>query len=67
MTAAPIDVWLELDLDAQPIEGTLGRRDGPRRPFVGWLGLTAALEELRGSGADATDARAQEEAPGDRD
>jgi hypothetical protein len=42
-----IGVWLELDLDAQPIEGTLTPPDRPPNPFVGWLGLTAALEALR--------------------
>jgi hypothetical protein len=40
-------VWLELDLEAQPIEGTLTAPDGPATPFVGWLGLTVALEGLR--------------------
>jgi hypothetical protein len=44
--ASAIRIWLELDLDAEPIEGTLTPpREGPSR-FVGWLGLTAALEGL---------------------
>lgn len=49
---APVDAvaaWLEVDLAARPIEGTLrpvGRRP---RPFVGWLGLTTAIERLRPS------------------
>lgn len=42
----PIRIWLELDLDAQPIEGTLTPSDGGPSRFVGWLGLTAALEGL---------------------
>ena len=46
---APVRVLLELDLEAQPIEGNLGRPGGPSTPFVGWLGLTAALEGLRRS------------------
>ncbi len=43
-----IGVWLELDLDAQPIEGTLSPPGDPPARFTGWLGLTAALEGLRG-------------------
>ncbi len=39
--------WLELDFDAQPIEGTLAPPGGPTTPFVGWLGLTVALDGLR--------------------
>lgn len=46
-TVAPIALWLELDLDAQPIAGTLSPPGGPASPFVGWLGLTAALAGLR--------------------
>lgn len=45
----PVALWLELDLDAQPIKGTLAPPRGPSVPFVGWLGLTAALEGLRGA------------------
>ncbi len=51
--ATTIGVWLELDLDTQPIEGTLSRSDGRPRPSVGWLGLTAALAGLRGAGEPA--------------
>lgn len=43
----PIQAWLELDLEVQPIEGTLRPPDGPPTRFSGWLGLTAALEGLR--------------------
>lgn len=42
-----IGVWLELDLDAQPIEGALSPPGGLPRSFIGWLGLTAALHGLR--------------------
>ena len=42
----PIRAWLELDLEAHPIQGTLSRPGGAPNPFVGWLGLTAALEGL---------------------
>ncbi len=44
---APIRVWLEVDLEGQPIEGTLSQPEGSSSRFTGWLGLTAALERLR--------------------
>lgn len=47
--ATVIGGWLELDLDAQPIEGTLSPPGGSPSTFIGWLGLTAALEGLRGA------------------
>jgi hypothetical protein len=50
--AAPIRAWLECDLDAEPIEGTLSQPEGPQSRFVGWLGLTAALERLRAGRKD---------------
>jgi len=43
----PIQVWLELDLVARPIRGTLSLPAGSPSPFVGWLGLAAAIEGLR--------------------
>ena len=46
-TGTPIGIWLELDLSAQPIAGTLSPPGGPPSAFVGWLGLTAALAGLR--------------------
>ena len=44
----PVRVWLELDLEAQPIAGTIGTAGARPSPFFGWLGLTAALEGLEG-------------------
>ena len=35
---------LELDLASEPIEGEVQAADGASHPFVGWLGLTSALE-----------------------
>lgn len=43
----PIQVWLEVDLEVQPIEGKLGPPHRPPTTFIGWVGLTAALEGLR--------------------
>lgn len=45
--SARISLRLEVDLDAEPIEGTMSPAGGQPNPFVGWLGLTAALEGLR--------------------
>ena len=45
--ARPIRAWLELDLDAEPIQGTLSLPGAAANPFTGWLGLTVAIEGLR--------------------
>ncbi len=45
--ASGFRVWLELDLEADPIHGTLQAPGGAASPFSGWLGLTAAIEGLR--------------------
>jgi len=45
--ARPIRAWLELDLDAEPIQGRLSPPGAEPNPFTGWLGLTVAIEGLR--------------------
>jgi hypothetical protein len=40
-------VQLELDLDRQPISGTLRPDRGAEEPFVGWLGFVDALKRLK--------------------
>jgi len=35
---------LAVDLSSEPIEGEVQAPGGPALPFVGWLGLAAALE-----------------------
>lgn len=35
---------LAVDLASEPIEGEVQAPTGPAHPFVGWLGLAAALE-----------------------
>lgn len=42
-----IEISLVVDLDAQPIRGTVAAHGGVPHPFAGWLGLTAALEGFR--------------------
>lgn len=42
-----IKVWLELDMEIEPVEGTLRSRDGRKTRFIGWLGLSAALARFR--------------------
>ncbi len=46
-TGRAIRVWMEVDLDSNPIRGTLHTPDGPASSFTGWLGLTAALDGMR--------------------
>ena len=39
-----VKLHLELDLASEPIEGEVHSSGGSSHPFVGWLGLTSALE-----------------------
>jgi hypothetical protein len=43
----PTRLGLEVDFDAEPIEGRLLDAGRPDRPFSGWLGLMAAIEAAR--------------------
>lgn len=45
--ASVVRLWLEVDLESEPIAGTLSGPEDGATPFVGWLGLTVALEEVR--------------------
>lgn len=46
--AVPVGIWLRIDLDAEPIVGSLEvPGEAAALTFVGWIGLTAALELLR--------------------
>ncbi len=55
--ASAIRASLEIDLHTELIRGTVNRRGARPSPFVGWLGLAAAIAALR-KGADPS-----EEAP----
>ena len=49
-TAGPrgtLTLWMEIELDADPIRGAFAAPKLARREFSGWLGLAAALEALR--------------------
>ncbi len=48
-----VKLHLELDLASEPIEGEVHSSGGPSHPFVGWLGLTSALE--RAVAGESTD------------
>ncbi len=37
---------LELDPDAEPLTGSLGDEQGIEMAFVGWLGLSGAIEAI---------------------
>ncbi len=58
-----ISLLLDLDLASEPIEGELRTADGQSRAFVGWLGLTAALERAAGAGTEATTPTSKEDHP----
>ena len=45
--ARTVRLWMEIELDADPIRGALTVPELARREFSGWLGLAAALEALR--------------------
>ncbi|MBV9424790.1 MAG: hypothetical protein JOZ98_17900 [Solirubrobacterales bacterium] len=50
MTNSTIRLVIELDLDSDPISGTLQPQpDGETTQFAGWLQLTQALETARRS------------------
>ncbi|HEV3473670.1 MAG TPA: response regulator transcription factor [Actinomycetota bacterium] len=52
-SARTCDIRLELVLDSDPIAGTLRAPGEEPVDFVGWLGLTAELERVRGSSRTA--------------
>lgn len=47
-----VDLHLEVDPARRPVTGDVRGPDGAVRPFVGWLGLVAALERLVGADID---------------
>ncbi|MEA2126605.1 MAG: hypothetical protein QOI80_3387 [Solirubrobacteraceae bacterium] len=51
---------LEVEREVDPIRGTVADSCGPARPYVGWVALIGALDELRSAPATeepCTDAR----------
>jgi hypothetical protein len=44
----PRSITLELDPGGPPISGRLSASADPARPFIGWIGLLAALEATIG-------------------
>jgi hypothetical protein len=38
---------LEVEREVDPIRGTVADARGPARPYVGWVALIGALDELR--------------------
>ncbi len=50
-----IRLILLIDLDADPINGSLETADGSSRGFVGWIGLGAALNAIRTAQARVDD------------
>jgi hypothetical protein len=46
MSHRGLQLTVVLDPSAEPIAGTVEPVGGPPRPFVGWVDLAAALDEL---------------------
>jgi hypothetical protein len=46
MTAETIRIVMTVHVDGDEISGHAGEEAGARRPFLGWLGLIAALDGL---------------------
>ena len=59
--AREIRLILLIDLDADPINGSLETADGRSRGFVGWIGLTATLTAIRSSESGVADRRAHKD------
>lgn len=53
MTRQPIRINLEVESDAQPIQGSLRIQDQTPQPFWGWLQLSALLTGAVGCGDSA--------------
>jgi hypothetical protein len=43
----PVQIFMELEPDAEPISGWVQADDSVRQEFVGLLGLVAILDDLR--------------------
>lgn len=56
-----VTVSLELDISSEPIEGIVSTPDGTSHPFIGWLGLTGALEHAAGATTNPTPREATED------
>ncbi|MEZ5102346.1 MAG: hypothetical protein R3C15_21600 [Thermoleophilia bacterium] len=41
-------LWIEVEVEGESLHGELVRPDGARTPFVGRIGLLAALDEALG-------------------
>ncbi|MDQ3723525.1 MAG: hypothetical protein M3376_10785 [Actinomycetota bacterium] len=50
-----IRLILVIDLDADPINGSLETPDGRSRGFLGWIGLAARLNAIRDAEIEAED------------
>jgi hypothetical protein len=61
MTRA-VHVEIEVELEREPIAGTVWSEATPRHPFAGWLELASAIEELR-RGASDTGRRTADSSP----
>lgn len=58
-----VRLHLDLDLASEPIEGEVRACDGLSHPFVGWLGLTSALERAVDDDGDHLNPQGEPQAP----
>ncbi len=58
-----IRLHLDLDLASEPIEGEVHVHGRSGHPFVGWLGLTSALEQAVADGEHSTNPQEDLHAP----
>jgi hypothetical protein len=46
-------VNLAIDVDSEPISGSISNGSQVERPFTGWIELAAAIEAVRSSGHES--------------
>jgi hypothetical protein len=58
MQPAQAKVTLDIELDSEPIQGSLSDRDGARQSFSGWIQLVSLLQDAATTRASQPDQRA---------
>jgi hypothetical protein len=53
MRSGTTHLQLAINVDSDPISGSVSNGDHGAEPFTGWIELTAAIEAARSSGASA--------------
>jgi hypothetical protein len=45
MPTSRTQLTIDIELDSEPIAGSLGRADGSSTPFTGWIALVSLLQD----------------------